>query len=41
LIYIDDELVAVADLWLDERYLAREGELMYEVEWLHPEFRIQ
>ena len=41
LIYIDDELVAVADLWLDERYLAKDGGVMYQVEWTHPKFRIQ
>ena len=41
LIYVDDELVAVADLWLAEGFSAMEGEEMYCIEWSHPGFCIQ
>jgi len=41
LIYLDDELVAVADLWLDDRYSAQEGERLFCIDWSHAEFRIR
>lgn len=41
LIYIDDKLAAVADLWLAEEFCAEAGEATYQIEWLHPNFRIQ
>lgn len=41
LIYIDDKLAAVADLWLAEEFSTALGEAAYQVEWLHPNLRIQ
>ncbi len=41
LIYLNDELVAVADLWLDERYLASAESPSYTINWLHPAWRIK
>lgn len=41
LIYLDNHLVAVANLWLDERFLAKEGEQGYVIEWDHPDWRIK
>lgn len=41
LIYLDGQLVAVADLWVDENYLVMEGEKGYLPQWNHPDLRIQ
>jgi tRNA(Ile)-lysidine synthase len=41
LIFINDELVAVADLWVAEAFLAKGDEEGYEIEWLHPLLRIK
>ncbi len=36
LIYINNELVAVADLWVCENYAAKKGELSWVVKWQRP-----
>jgi len=41
LVYLNDNLVAVADLWLDERYLAKADMQGYIVDWQHPEWQIK
>jgi len=41
LIYLNDNLVAVANLWCDERYLAKVDKQGYIVDWQHPEWRIK
>ncbi|PCI20209.1 MAG: tRNA lysidine(34) synthetase TilS [Piscirickettsiaceae bacterium] len=41
LIFINNKLAAVADLWCDESFLAKENEPACQIKWLHPEFRIQ
>jgi len=41
LIYLGDELVAVADLWVAEPFLADENEPAYQIKWTHPELRIK
>jgi len=41
LIYIDGSLAAVADLWLAEEFIAKQGEESYGIEWLHPELTIR
>lgn len=34
LLYVDGDLIAVADLWLAEGFVASEGELGFEISWL-------
>jgi len=41
LIYLGDELVAVADLWVAEAFLADQNEASYQINWAHPELRIK
>lgn len=41
LIYLNDDLVAVADLYCDERYLANTDRPGYIIDWHHPEWRIK
>lgn len=41
LVYLNDNLVAVADLWWDERYLAKADKQGYIVDWQHPEWQIK
>ena len=41
LIYLNNELAAVADLWLDERFLASENELGYVLDWQHPKLQLR
>lgn len=41
LIYLDDELAAVADLWVDEKFLASEDDTGLKVGWYHPKLRIK
>lgn len=40
LIYLNNELAAVADLWLDEKFLAAESESGYMLDWQHPKLQI-
>ncbi|MBQ0725028.1 MAG: tRNA lysidine(34) synthetase TilS [Cycloclasticus sp.] len=40
LIYIDDKLAAVADLWLAEEFTAEPSEMAYQIDWVHPDLRI-
>lgn len=41
LVYAGETLVAIADIWIAKDYLAAEGELGYEIDWHHPNFRIK
>lgn len=41
LIYFNDHLVAVADLFFDEKYMAAKGEAGYQISWHHPELLIK
>lgn len=41
LIYIDDTLAAVANLWVSEEFIAKPGEGSYGIEWYHPELSIR
>lgn len=34
LLYVDDELIAVANLWIADGYASNKGELGYEINWL-------
>jgi tRNA(Ile)-lysidine synthase len=34
LLYVDDELIAVADLWIADGYASNMGDLGYEINWL-------
>jgi len=40
LIFIDNELVAIADLWIAEAFLAADDEAGYCLNWEHPELTI-
>jgi hypothetical protein len=33
-LYVDDELIAVADLWIADGYTSNTGDLGYEISWL-------
>jgi tRNA(Ile)-lysidine synthase len=41
LIYLDNELAAVADLWVTEEFLANEAQPGYQINWYHPKLRIK
>lgn len=41
LIYLDDKLAAVADIWIDERFAAKKDQPGYKIEWTHPHLKIQ
>ncbi|PHS71290.1 MAG: tRNA lysidine(34) synthetase TilS [Cycloclasticus sp.] len=41
LIFINNTLVAVADIWMAEKFLAKDQEQGYEIEWQHPTLRIK
>jgi tRNA(Ile)-lysidine synthase len=38
LLYVDDELIAVADLWISDGYASNTGDLGYEIKWLPEEY---
>ena len=41
LIYLDEQLAAVADIWIDERFAAKKDQPGYKIEWTHPHLKIQ